>query len=191
MDFAGAQVTDVAGPQRDEAAVADAHAAAAGHQDAGVLADIEQRRVAVGLDFTVGGLEGDQAAVVPGTAGEAGAEAFDGQGARAGRGLLGVLRFGLPQRLGVVEEPFRAACVGGALAPVRAEPVQVGGGGEVQPSALAGEPVRDAQVGELVGELGEFFTEDGVRGGAGGVDQDDVGVAGGAARACGSSTSPG
>ena len=93
-----------------------------------------------------------------GTAGEAGAEALDGQGGRLScRGLLGVLGFGFPQRLGVVEEAFRAACVGGALAPVRAQPVQVGGRGEVQPSLLSGGPVRDTQVGELVGELGEVL----------------------------------
>jgi hypothetical protein len=39
-DLAGAKVTDMPGSQRRQAAVADTHAAAAGHQDPGVLADI-------------------------------------------------------------------------------------------------------------------------------------------------------
>ena len=79
MDFVRAQVTDLAGPEGDKATVADAHAAAAWHQDAGVLADVEQRGIAVGFDFAVRRLEGDQAAVVPFPAGELGAEAFDRQ----------------------------------------------------------------------------------------------------------------
>ena len=86
MNFTGTQVTDLAGAERDEAAVADAHPAAAGHQDAGVLTDVEQRRVTVGVNLAVGGLEGDEAAVVPLTPGQVGAEPLDGKG--GGRGFV-------------------------------------------------------------------------------------------------------
>ncbi|BAS10912.1 hypothetical protein AHiyo4_43340 [Arthrobacter sp. Hiyo4] len=65
MDLVGAEVTDLSGQERSQATVADSHPAAAGHQHAGVFADVEQRSVAVGVNFPVRRLKGDQAAVVP------------------------------------------------------------------------------------------------------------------------------
>src|SRR5450830_170124 len=107
VDLAGAKVTDLAGPQGGQAAVANSHPAAAGHQHAGVFADIQQGRGAVGVDLAVGRLKGDQAAVVPLAAAQVGAEAFDRQGrARPVGNLRGL---GFPQGLGIVQEPFRAA----------------------------------------------------------------------------------
>ena len=49
-DLAGAQVADGALAQRQHAAEADAHPAAGRHEHAGVLAGVEDRRGAVGLD---------------------------------------------------------------------------------------------------------------------------------------------
>src|SRR3954453_6765178 len=62
-DLAGAQVPDGALAQGQHAAVADPHAAAAGHEDAGLLGGVEDRRPAVGLDGRAGRGEGDRAAL--------------------------------------------------------------------------------------------------------------------------------
>src|SRR6478735_1384350 len=43
-DLAGAQVADGAGPERGDAAETDAHTAPGGHEHAGLLADVQQRR---------------------------------------------------------------------------------------------------------------------------------------------------
>ncbi len=61
-----AQVAHGALLQRDDAAHADAHPAAAGHQDAGVLGGVEDRGRAVGLDGGAVG-EGDGAALAGST----------------------------------------------------------------------------------------------------------------------------
>src|SRR4051794_27372853 len=52
VDVAGADVADLAGQQGDDAAVADAHPAAARHQDTGVLAGLEQGLVGEGAGAT-------------------------------------------------------------------------------------------------------------------------------------------
>src|SRR3954452_367432 len=62
-DLAGAQVADGALAQGQHAAVADAHAAAAGHEDAGVLGGVEYGGGPVGLDARAGFGEGDRAAL--------------------------------------------------------------------------------------------------------------------------------
>src|SRR5215218_3796349 len=61
--FAVAQVADGALPQRQHAAVADAHAAAARHEDAGVLGGVEDRGGPVGLHGGAVLREGDSAAL--------------------------------------------------------------------------------------------------------------------------------
>src|SRR3712207_4560288 len=53
-DLAIAQIADGALSQREHAAVADAHAAAAGHEDAGLLGGVEDRGGPVGLDARAG-----------------------------------------------------------------------------------------------------------------------------------------
>src|SRR3982751_817919 len=60
--LAVAQVAHGALPQRQHAAVADAHAAAAGHEDAGLLGGVEDRGGAVGLERGAVLGEGDGAA---------------------------------------------------------------------------------------------------------------------------------
>ena len=62
-DLAVAQVAHGALAQRQHAAEADAHPAAGRHQDAGVLAGVEKRGGAVGLDGRAGLGEGDRAAL--------------------------------------------------------------------------------------------------------------------------------
>src|SRR3712207_5250095 len=62
-DLAGAQVADGALAQREHAAVADAHAAAAGHEDAGLLGGVEDRGGPVGLDARAEPGEGHRAAL--------------------------------------------------------------------------------------------------------------------------------
>ena len=59
--------------------------------------------------------------------------------------------------LGVVEEPGRPARVGGPLAPVGAEALELRGGGEVEAARLRGVVVHHAQARELVGQLGELL----------------------------------
>src|SRR6478672_10081049 len=109
MDFPGAEVADLAGQERSEAAVADAHAAPAGHQDPGVLADIQDGGIAVSLHLPVGGLKGDQAAVVPYTGVESGVKAFDHQVAGfsgdgdVGAGRTGCQRCPVPEGFGVIQ----------------------------------------------------------------------------------------
>src|SRR3712207_3432872 len=61
--LAGAQVADGALAQREHAAVADAHAAAAGHEDAGLLGGVEDRGGAVGLHRRPVPRERDRAAL--------------------------------------------------------------------------------------------------------------------------------
>src|SRR5689334_25055998 len=62
-DLAGTQVSDGARLERRDAAEADAHAAPGGHEYAGLLADVQQRRGAVRVDGLAGGAERDLAAV--------------------------------------------------------------------------------------------------------------------------------
>src|SRR4051794_414043 len=62
-DLAVAQVAHRALAQRQHAAVADAHAATARHQDAGLLGGVEDRGGAVGVQRGAGPGEGDGAAL--------------------------------------------------------------------------------------------------------------------------------
>ncbi len=151
VHLAGAQVADLAGEQGDEAALADAHAAAAGHDDAGVLAGLEDGGGAVDLDLAVGGLEGDQAALAAGPVEEHGGEPLDAQ-------LVGHVG-GVPELGGGVEHLGRPADVGGAGAPVGDDGVEVLGTGEVDAALLAGDPVDDPQARVLGAEGGQLRPE--------------------------------
>ena len=91
----GPQVRDLARAQRREACVADAHAAAGGRGDAGVLGHHEQRHVAGGVHLDVGVLEHHAAAGPRHARGEVGLEPLDSEV----RGRLAP-----PQGLGVVED---------------------------------------------------------------------------------------
>src|SRR4028119_658657 len=71
-DLAVAQVPDGALAQREDAAEADAHAAAAGHEDAGLLGGVEDGSGPVGLERRPGPGEGGRAAPAGGGAGRAG-----------------------------------------------------------------------------------------------------------------------
>ena len=62
-ELAGAQVANDALAHRQHALVADAHPAAARHQDAGVLGLLQDRAAAVALDVDAGAVEGDRAAL--------------------------------------------------------------------------------------------------------------------------------
>ena len=62
-ELAGAQVADDPFAHRQHALVADAHAAPARHEDAGVLGLLEDRAAAVALDVDAGPVEGDRAAL--------------------------------------------------------------------------------------------------------------------------------
>ena len=147
--------------------MADAHAAAGGRGDAGLLGHHEQRHVAGSVHLHVGVLEHHAAAGPRHARGEVGLEPLDGE-------VCG--RLAPPQGLGVVEEPGRPARVAGALAPVGAEALELCGGGEVEAARLGGVVVHHAQARELVGQLGQLLAEQGVLGGAGGVDEHDVGI---------------
>src|SRR6478735_2748423 len=126
----GAQVADLAGDQRCQAAAADAHAAPARHDDAAAFPGVEERHVAADLDLLVGLLEDNDPALAAGSRQQDRGEALDGE---AGTGVVGAVdALALPQRLGVVEQLGRGAGEGLAGAPVGAEGIEVGGGGEVE-----------------------------------------------------------
>src|SRR6478752_295251 len=154
VHLTGAQVTDLAGEQGDEAALADAHATTAGHDDAGVLAGFEDGSRAVDLDLAVGGLEGHEAALATGTVEQHRGEPFDAE-------LVGHVRR-LPQCGRCVEHLGRTADVCGAALPVGDHGVQVVGPRQVDAAAFGGHPVDDAESGVLVAESGELLPEQGV-----------------------------
>ncbi len=87
VSVAGAQVAHGSFAEREDAAVADAHPAAARHQDAGVLGGVEDRGGAVGLDDGAVLGEGDGAAL----AGDDGAGAeLLGEQLQPGRVVVGL-----------------------------------------------------------------------------------------------------
>src|SRR6478735_7763815 len=162
VDLAGAQVADLAGDERDEAAAADAHAASARHDDAAFLAGVEEGEVATDLHLLVRLLEGHEAALAARAGEQCGREALDRQ-----VGVRGVAAVAQPQLGRRVEEVGRTAGVCRTVAPVGTQRLEVGGVREVEPASgcaragFAGEPVPDGQAGELVGELEQLVMEEG------------------------------
>ena len=111
-DRAVAQVADRARPEREHAAHADAHPAAAGHQDTGLLGDVEQRLAAVGLEH---GAVGERERPTLARLEEHGAEPLGGER----ESPLGVVL------LEGVEQSGRAAGVGQSVVEVGHQPRQV------------------------------------------------------------------
>src|SRR3954447_6805084 len=162
-DLSVAQVPDLALAQLADARVADALAAAVGQVEALVLAGDEDRRAPVGLDLLLGGREDDRAALALLGEAELGLEALHVQAV--------AVAVGVPVVGHRVEQLAGAGDEGLALAPVRAQPVEVA---RRDALALAGEPQRDVQPLVRVLEALELVTEDDVVLGAGRVDVDDV-----------------
>src|SRR5215204_4319488 len=131
MDLAGAQVAHATLLKAPDAGVADAHPAAEREQPARLLAGHEDRRGPVAVGREVGDAEAHRAAGagVDLVAADDRLEALHVQQRR----IAGLL----PVRLHRVEHPARSREEGLALAPVRAQPLQLGGGEPALARALA------------------------------------------------------
>src|SRR3954471_991361 len=144
--LAVAQVAHGALPQRQHAAVADAHPAPAGHEDAGLLGGVEDRRGAVRLERGAGPREGDGAAL---------SGHQDGRAEALGVDPVGDARRG-PVVLQGLEHSHRPARPRGALDPVGH---QVGDGGRVEHAGGVG-VLLDQPDPPGSGQGAQFRTED-------------------------------
>ena len=171
--WTGSLGSDVSSPLRrsrtvpldegERAGVADAHPAAVGHADAGLLAGLQDGGGAVGLDGLVGVAEGDRAALA------AVAAELEGEPLEVQRVLEAGL---LPVLLDRVEHRRRAAGPGLALLPVRADRVEVG---QLEHAVGVGVLLVQREPLVLLAELGELVAEDHPLLGRRGVVHDDVG----------------
>ncbi len=125
---------------------------AAGHDDAGVLAGVEQGGRAVGVDLLVGLLEDDPPAVAAEPGSVMGGEALDDEARLHLRGLHSASASSISSWGRTRRSPGRAS---------RAPPCRVGGGREVEATAaLAGDPVVHGEAVVEGGELGELVAEE-------------------------------